>query len=89
MTPTAMSAQLRSCSGRFNLRTHQACPKRGRSGPCGNCPEVEPGNRSAKLIAVGAIFLTPGIVLVLLAYRRLTALGLSQPLAYLVSDLAP
>ena len=44
------------------------------------------GTAAAKLIAVGAIFLTPGIVLVLLAIAaELTALGLSQPLAYLVS----
>jgi hypothetical protein len=44
------------------------------------------GTAAAKLIAVGAIFLTPGIVLVLLAIAaELTVLGLSQPLAYLLS----
>jgi hypothetical protein len=44
------------------------------------------GTAAAKLIAVGAIFLTPGIVLVLLAIAaELTALGLSLPLAYLLS----
>jgi Putative Actinobacterial Holin-X, holin superfamily III len=44
------------------------------------------GTAAGKLIAVGAIFLTPGIVLVLLAIAaELTVLGLSQPLAYLLS----
>jgi len=44
------------------------------------------GTAAAKLIVGGAIFLTPGIVLVLLAIAaELTALGLSQPLAYLIS----
>jgi hypothetical protein len=44
------------------------------------------GASAAKLIAVGAVFLTPGIVLVLLAIAaELSALGLSQPLAYLLS----
>jgi len=44
------------------------------------------GTGGAKLIAAGAIFLTPGIVLVLLALAaELTALGLAQPLAYLCS----
>jgi hypothetical protein len=44
------------------------------------------GTAAAKLIAVGAIFLTPGIVLVLLAIAaELTAVGLSQPLADLIS----
>jgi Putative Actinobacterial Holin-X, holin superfamily III len=44
------------------------------------------GTAAAKLIAVGAIFLTPGLVLVLLAFAaELTAVGLSQPLAYLIS----
>ena len=44
------------------------------------------GTEAAKLIAVGAIFLTPGLVLVLLAIAaELTALGLSEPLAYLLS----
>jgi hypothetical protein len=44
------------------------------------------GTAAAKLIVGGAIFLTPGIVLVLLAIAaEMTALGLSQPLAYLAS----
>jgi putative superfamily III holin-X len=44
------------------------------------------GTGAAKLIAAGAIFLTSGIVLILLAVAaELTALGLSQPLAYLCS----
>jgi Putative Actinobacterial Holin-X, holin superfamily III len=44
------------------------------------------GTGAAKLITGGAIFLTPGIVLVLLAIAaELAALGLSQPLAYLIS----
>ena len=44
------------------------------------------GTAAVKLIGVGAIFLTPGIVLVLLAIAaELTVLGLSQPLAYLLS----
>jgi hypothetical protein len=44
------------------------------------------GTAATKLIAVGTIFLTPGIVLVLLAIgAELTVLGLSQPLAYLIS----
>ena len=44
------------------------------------------GTAAAKLIAVGAVFLTPGIVLVLLAIAaELMAVGLSQPLAYLIS----
>jgi hypothetical protein len=48
------------------------------------------GTAAAKLIAVGAIFLTPGIVLVLLAIAaELTVLGLSQPLAYLLSGVGP
>jgi hypothetical protein len=47
------------------------------------------GTAAAKLIGVGAIFLTPGIVLVLLAIAaELTTLGLSQPLAYLISGVA-
>ncbi len=46
------------------------------------------GTSAAKLIAVGTFFLTPGIVLVLLAVAaELTALGLSSPLAYLCSGL--
>jgi Putative Actinobacterial Holin-X, holin superfamily III len=46
------------------------------------------GTAAAKLIVGGAIFLTPGIVLILLAVAgELTALGLSQPLAYLCSGL--
>ena len=44
------------------------------------------GTAAAKLVGGGAIFLTPGIVLVLLAVAaELTTLGLSQPLAYLCS----
>jgi Putative Actinobacterial Holin-X, holin superfamily III len=44
------------------------------------------GTAAAKLIVGGAVFLTPGIVLVLLAVAaELTTLGLSQPLAYLCS----
>jgi Putative Actinobacterial Holin-X, holin superfamily III len=44
------------------------------------------GSSAAKLIAVGAMFLTPGIVLVLLAIAaELSARGLSPPLAYLLS----
>ena len=46
------------------------------------------GTAAAKFIVVGAVFLTPGIVLVLLAVAsELTALGLSQPLAYLCAGL--
>jgi AraC-like DNA-binding protein len=48
--------------------------------------KINLGSAAAKLIATGAIFLTPGIVLVLLAVAaELMALGLSQPLAYLAS----
>ena len=48
------------------------------------------GTAAAKLIVGGAVFLTPGIVLVLLAIAaELTALGLSQPLANLVSGVEP
>jgi hypothetical protein len=44
------------------------------------------GTAAAKLIVGGAIFLTPGIVLILLAVAaELMTLGLSQPLAYLAS----
>jgi hypothetical protein len=44
------------------------------------------GTAAAKLIVGGAVFLTRGIVLVLLAIAaELTALGLSQPVAYLLS----
>ena len=50
--------------------------------------KVSLGTAAAKLIVVGAIFLTPGIVLVLLAVAsELAALGLSQPLAYLCAGL--
>jgi Putative Actinobacterial Holin-X, holin superfamily III len=46
------------------------------------------GSSAAKLIVGGAIFLTPGIVLVLLAVAaELSTLGLSQPLAYLIAGL--
>jgi hypothetical protein len=48
--------------------------------------KISLGSAAAKLIVAGAIFLTPGIVLVLLAVAaELMALGLSQPLAYLAS----
>lgn len=48
--------------------------------------KISMGTRAAQLFAGGAIFLTPGIVLILLAVAaELTALGLSQPLAYLCS----
>ena len=43
---------------------------------------------AAKFVAAGAVLLIPGAVLVLLAVAsELTALGLSQPLAYLCSGL--
>jgi hypothetical protein len=46
------------------------------------------GTAAAKFVVGGAIFLTPRIVLVLLAVAsELTALGLSQPLAYLCAGL--
>lgn len=44
------------------------------------------GTAAAKLVVGGAIFVTPGIVLILLAIAsELATLGLSQPLAYLIS----
>ena len=50
--------------------------------------KVSLGTAAAKFIVIGAVFLTPGIVLVLLAVAsELTALGLSQPLAYLCAGL--
>ena len=50
--------------------------------------KVSMGTAAAKFVVAGAIFLTPGIVLVLLAVAsELTALGLSQPLAYLCTGL--
>jgi hypothetical protein len=50
--------------------------------------KVSLGTAAAKFVVGGAIFLTPGIVLVLLAVAsELTALGLSQPLAYLCAGL--
>jgi hypothetical protein len=50
--------------------------------------KVSMGTAAAKFIVGGAIFLTPGIVLVLLAVAsELIALGLSQPLAYLCTGL--
>jgi hypothetical protein len=50
--------------------------------------KVSMGTSAARFVAAGAILLTPGIVLVLLAVAsELTALGLSQPLAYLCSGL--
>ena len=50
--------------------------------------KVSMGTAAAKLIACGAVFLTPGIVLLLLSVAaELAALGLSQPLAYLCSGL--
>jgi hypothetical protein len=50
--------------------------------------KVSMGTAAAKFVAAGAIFLTPSIVLILLAVAsELTALGLSQPLAYLCSGL--
>lgn len=48
--------------------------------------KVSMGTAAAKLIVGGAMLLIPGIVLVLLAVAaELTALGMSQPLAYLCS----
>lgn len=48
--------------------------------------KISMGTAAAKLIIGGAILLTPGIMLILLAIAaELTALGLSQPLAYLAS----
>ena len=48
--------------------------------------KVSLGTAAAKLIAGGAMLLIPGLVLVLFAVAaELTALGLSQPLAYLCS----
>ena len=50
--------------------------------------KVSIGTAAAKFVVGGAILLTPGIVLVLLAVAsELTALGLSQPLAYLCAGL--
>jgi uncharacterized membrane protein YgcG len=50
--------------------------------------KVSLGTAAAKFIVIGAVFLTPGIVLVLLAVAsELTALGLYQPLAYLCAGL--
>jgi hypothetical protein len=50
--------------------------------------KVSVGTSAAKFIVGGAMILTPGLVLVLLAIAsELTALGLSQPLAYLCSGL--
>ena len=50
--------------------------------------KVSMGTAAAKFVVAGAIFLTPGIVLVLLAVAsELTALGLAQPLAYLCTGL--
>jgi hypothetical protein len=50
--------------------------------------KVSMGTAAAKFVVAGAVFLTPGIVLVLLAVAsELTALGLSQPLAYLGTGL--
>jgi hypothetical protein len=50
--------------------------------------KVSVGTAAAKFIVGGAMILTPGLVLVLLAIAsELTALGLSQPLAYLCSGL--
>ena len=44
------------------------------------------GTAAAKLVVGGAIFVIPGIVLILLAIAsELATLGLSQPLAYLIS----
>ncbi|HEY5203181.1 MAG TPA: phage holin family protein [Roseiarcus sp.] len=48
--------------------------------------KVNMGTAAAKFIVGGSMLLIPGIVLVLLAIAaELTALGLSQPLAYLCS----
>jgi len=48
--------------------------------------KVSMGTAAAKLIVGGAMLLIPGLVLVLLAVAaELTALGMSQPLAYLCS----
>jgi hypothetical protein len=50
--------------------------------------KVSMGTAAAKLIVCGAVFLTPGVVLLLFAIAaELTALGLSQSLAYLCSGL--
>ena len=50
--------------------------------------KVSMGTAAAKFVVAGAMLLTPGVVLLLLAVAsELMVLGLSQPLAYLCSGL--
>jgi Putative Actinobacterial Holin-X, holin superfamily III len=81
-----MSAQLRSCSGDSISELTKLVQNEVDLARAEIVQKLSLGTAAAKLIAVGAIFLTPGLVLVLLAIAaELTALGLSQLVAYLVT----